>query len=266
MAREKKKQKKAQKTVDTSSSILIGHAGRRPIYLPEDAKNVLEFGTTGAGKTVGLSNIVSYAIEKDLPALFVDGKGDIGSGSMYDIVTGMMKGVNKKLYVINLSDIANSHQYNPFRNASFTVAKDMLINMSDWSEEHYKLNAERFLQRTLQMLELGKFDLSFHKIVKCIAPAKFTDLSSYLLKKDLITKEDHLDNMELLKTSGRMVQGSTARFSTIAEGELKHVFTDKGIDISQAMLEKAIILFVLNPMTHPEVSPAFGRLATIDAK
>jgi len=32
------------------------------------------------------------------------------------------------------------------------------------------------------------------------------------------------------------------------------------------MSEKAIILFILNPLTYPEASPAFGRLVLIDAK
>lgn len=32
------------------------------------------------------------------------------------------------------------------------------------------------------------------------------------------------------------------------------------------MQENAIILFILNPLTYPELSPAMGRLALIDAK
>ena len=251
---------------------LIGHTGRRPIYIPDDAKHVFICGTTGSGKTVALSNFIKRAIDKDYPALIIDGKGDTGQGSILDIVNTMNNehanatGHRKKVYIINLSDPANSDHYNPFKGASPTVAKDMIINMTDWSEEHYKLNAERYLQRILILLEIGKVSLSFRKIIKCIPVDNFLGLSSKLLEKELITKEQHMSNIEISKTSGKIAQGSMARFSTIAESEIGGIFNSKGVDIAQALQEKAIILFILNPLTYPELSPAFGRLVLIDAK
>lgn len=63
-----------------------------------------------------------------------------------------------------------------------------------------------------------------------------------------------------------MPENSIARFSTIAESELGELFSDSGVDIATALQEKAIILFVLNPLIYPELSPAFGRLILIDSK
>ena len=257
---------KTKQVTDDPNSTLIGYSGRIPVLVPDNAKHVFICGTTGSGKTVAISNFVKHIVDSDYPALIIDGKGDIGSGSLLDITTRLASQKNKKLYIVNLSDIEQSYQYNPFRNASPTIAKDMLINMTDWSEEHYKLNAERYIQRILQLLEIGNITPSFKKIVKCIPTDKFTELSTMLLKKELITKEEHIGNLEICGTSGKISQGSTARFSTIAESEMKNIFTDDGIDISQAMQENAIILFVLNPLVYPELSPAFGRLILIDAK
>jgi len=90
---------------------------------------------------------------------------------------------SKKLYVINLSEPSQSDKYNPFRNASSTMAKDMLINMTDWSEEHYKLNAERYIQRLLQLLKTWGTTLSFGKIIAYLPVDKFEDLSGQLLKR-----------------------------------------------------------------------------------
>jgi len=95
---------------------------------------------------------------------------------------------------------------------------------------------------------------------------RFNQLSAELLKRELITKEEHADNIELGKTSGKIAQSSMARFSTIAESEIGGIFSAKGVDIAQALQEKAIILFILNLLTYPELSPAFGRLILIDAK
>jgi len=254
------------KRLQPQEGTLIGHAGKRPIHIPDNAKHVFICGTTGSGKTVAISNFIKRTIDEDYPALIIDGKGDTGQGSILDIINTMNHENKKKVYVINLSDPESSDHYNPFKDASPTVAKDMIINMTDWSEEHYKLNAERYIQRTLQLLKIGNYELSFKRIIKCLNADKFALLSKTLLEGELITKSQHLDNIELAGTSGKIAQGSMARFSTIAESEIGGIFASDGIDIAQALQEKAIILFILNPLTYPELSPAFGRLVLIDSK
>jgi len=182
---------------------LIGLNGRQGIYIPDNAKHVFVCGTTGSGKTVALSNFIKNAIDNNAPALIVDGKGDMGEGSLLDIVQRLNQG-RRKEYIVNLSNPAQSNRYNPFLGASSAMATDMLINMHDWSEEHYKLNAERYIQRITQLLELAKISFSFSRIITCMKPNKFTDMSNYLLQKELISKEEHVDNLELLKTSGKI--------------------------------------------------------------
>ena len=263
--RKEKRRQANQPEPQIQTGTLIGLYGRREIYIPDNAKHVFVCGTTGSGKTVALSNFIKNAVDNNLPALIVDGKGDMGQGSLLDIVQRLNQG-RRKVYVISLSDPPHSDKYNPFLGASSAMATDMLINMTDWSEEHYKLNAERYIQRILQLLELGKIPLSFGKIIACMKQDKFTDLSKYLLEKELINKEEHADNLDLLKTSGKIAQSSVARFSTIAEGQAGKILSEKGVNIAQALKENAIILFILNPMLHPVLSPAFGRLMLIDSK
>ncbi|MCL2355279.1 MAG: TraG/TraD/VirD4 family protein, partial [Oscillospiraceae bacterium] len=185
-------------------------------------------------------------------------------GSIYDIVK-RLKG-KKKLYVINLTNPLKSDFYNPFKNASPTIAKDMLINLTDWSEEHYKLNTERYLQRLLKLLALNNTPLSFKSIISNMSVDKFTKLSKQLLKNEVISKDEHLENIELTKTSGKIADGAFARFSLITESELGYIFNDTGVDIHTALEENAIILFILNPLIYPEMSPLIGRLLLIDAK
>ena len=234
--------------------------GKRPVFIADNAKNAFVCGTTGSGKTIVLSNF----IKKRFPTLIIDGKGDTGAGSLLDIVQ-KMKG-NKKVYVINMTDPAHSDKYNPFRNASPTIAKDMLINLTDWSEEHYKLNTERYLQRLVQLLHIAEIPLNFQNIIKYMATEQFKALSATLLHAELLTKADHAMNTELVKSSGRIAENALARFATIAESELGQIFDDSGIDIYTAMQENAIILFILNPLLYPELSPLIGRLITIDSK
>ena len=218
----------------------------------------------GSGKTVGLSNFIIAGIQKNYGMLIIDGKGDTGDGSIYDIVK-RLKG-KRKLHVINLSTPLKSDFYNPFQNATPTVAKDMLINMTEWSEEHYKLNTERYLQRLLQLMVLNNIPLSFKSILANMSIEQFAGLSSILQHQGKISKNEHLENIALAKTSGKIAESAVARFSLIAESELGYIFNEAGIDIHTALEEKAIILFILNPLIYPELSPLIGRLILIDSK
>ena len=255
-----------QKNLNETNSALLGYNGRKPIYSPDNAKHIFICGTTGSGKTVALSNYMRNCMKKDFPMLIIDGKGDTGKGSILDVLTQLNKHYHKKIYCINLTNPSLSDTYNPFYNTSPTVAKDMLINMTDWSEEHYKVNAERYLQRLILLMNKAEIPLSFQSIVKFMELDNFTLLSTQLVKEKQISKERHLENLEIAKTSGKVAENSIARFSTIAESELGEIFSDTGIDIATALKEKAIIIFILNPLIYPELSPAFGRLVLIDSK
>ena len=247
------------------ATTLIGSTpSRKPVVLPDNSKHVFVCGTTGSGKTVAISNFIKNCTQKNYPALIIDGKGDVGENSILDI-TQKLAG-DRKVYVINLNDPEHSNRYNPFRNASPTIIKDMLINMTNWSEEHYKLNTERYLQRVVNLICKYNAHMSFKNIIKCITTDNFTKLSLELLKKEKITKTDHQENIDMAKSSGKIAEGAAARFSTIAESDIGSLFDKDGIDIYTAFEENAIILFILNPLIYPEISPLFGRLLLIDAK
>jgi type IV secretory pathway TraG/TraD family ATPase VirD4 len=247
-----------------SHCTFIGKSGAKKIYLPIDSSHIFVCGTTGSGKTVALSNFVESGVKEDLPMLIIDGKGDIGRNSLLDIVEKLKE--HKKVYVIDLNNPLTSDSYNPFKNTSPTVIKDMLINLTEWSEEHYKLNAERYLQRLIDLMAKADITLSFQNIVNHIPVKKFLEISGNLVKMDIITKEEHLYNNGIAEESGRIMQGAAARFSVLIESELGNIFSEDGVDIYTALQEKAIIFFILNPLSYPEISPLIGNLIVIDSK
>ena len=254
-----------RKKTDTTGKTLIGYKSKNnAIYTDDKAKHIFICGTTGSGKTVALSNYIKSAVNKNYPLLLIDGKGDINEGSLLDIVY-KLKG-NKKLYVINMVDPINSSKYNPFLGANPTTCKDMLINLTEWSEEHYKANTERYLERLIRLLNLANINLTFKNIIDNMPTDRLQKLSADLNKGELLSKEEHLSNLELIKVSGQIANSACARFSLIQESEIGNIFADDGIDIHKALSEKAIILFILNPLSYPELSPLLGRLILIDAK
>ncbi len=246
---------------------LIGYNRlKRAVYSDDNAKHIFVCGTTGSGKTVLLSNYIKSGISKDYGVLIIDGKGDVGKNSILEIAQNFAKQFGRQLYVVNMNDPQRSSKYNPFIGASETVCKDMLVNMTDWSEEHYKSNAERYIQRLIKLLNIQGGALSFKRIIQSFPKSKFEELSAYLTKEQLISKEEHLENLELIKASGKIAENASARFSTIAESEIGDIFDESGVDIFTALNSGAVMLFILNPLIYSETSIAMGRLLLIDAK
>lgn len=245
-------------------STYIGMSKKKKIYVSNRANHIFICGTTGSGKTIAISNYIKSANDYNYPMLIIDGKGDIGSGSLLDIINKFSK--ERQVYVIDLNNPKTSNKYNPFKNTNPTVIKDMLINMSDWSEQHYKLNTERYLQRVITLLLLNFEDIGFQEIIDYLDTQSFISLSKQLLKEKKITKEEHQKNISLAKISGEIAESSIARFSILLEGELGCIFDKTGIDIYQVLSENAIIVFILNPLMYPEISPLFGNLIIIDSK
>ena len=60
---------------------------------------------------------------------------------------------------------------------------------------------------------------------------KFESLSATLQKNDLIDRATHIENLELIKASGKIAEQAVARFATIAESEMGQIFDENGIDI-----------------------------------
>lgn len=242
----------------------INQADKTPVNVPNNAKHIFICGTTGSGKTVALSNFIESGFNNNYPMLIVDGKGDMGEGSLIYMIRDLKK--DRKVYVVSMNNPDISSKYNPFRNTPPTVVKDMLMSMTEWSEDYYKANVDRYLQRLISMLDKMGIKISFKSIVENMPVNKFLDLSSELEQAKIITKEDNIDNIDLVKETEKAITGSYARFSTIFESDLGNIFDETGIDILTAIKENASILFVLNPLTYPEVSSLIGNLIIIDSK
>jgi hypothetical protein len=132
------------------------------------AQHTLVLGTTGSGKTVTVCNIVESAINRGLPLIYIDGKGD------YDLaqrVAAYAKEKGRSVAVFSMK--GESVSYNPLAAGGFTSKKDRIIELREWSEEHYKKLAEGYLQTVFKVLE------------KCNLPSDLYTLSKNLDLKRL---------------------------------------------------------------------------------
>lgn len=129
-----------------------------------------------------------------------------------------------------------------------------------------KANTERYVQRLVKMLERFDIPLTFGNLIKYFDADELRLLNSKAYKEKRITKEEHYKANLIISSSAEIAMDASARFSNVAESDLGKIFADDGIDISTAIKENAIILFILNPLIYPELSKTMGRLILIDAK
>jgi len=158
-----------------------------------------------------------------------------------------------------------SDHYNPFKGAGMTEAKDMLIGMSDWSEAHYKVNTERYLQQLIKILNIKKIPLDLNTIIK-YSPTLFQNLIEEMKDNNEIEIDEYAKLSDIIETTAPIVNSAMARFATTAESEAGEIFNSNGVDVYTALKQKANILIILDSLGKPELSKQVGRLAILDAK
>lgn len=250
---------------DGYTTIGVEYENLYKVKVEDNAKHIAIAGTTGAGKTVTIANFIENAMQKNYPVLSVDGKGDLNSGSLLDYMQKLSKKYNRKLYVINFVNPDDSEYYNPFKNARITEAKDMLISMNNWSEEHYKVNTERYLQQLIRILNMKNIELDLNTIIN-YSPTNFKNLIEEMKDNKELNIEEYTKLSEIIETTGAIANSAMARFATTAESEAGEIFNKSGIDIYTVMKEKANILIILDPLGKPELSKQVGKLVVLDAR
>lgn len=227
-------------------------------------KNVFICGKNGSGKTVAILNFIQEHIKTGEFCVIMDGKGDIGQYSLYDVVTKLSIKYNRKIYIINQTNISETHSYNPFIGCNATQVKDMLIAMSEWSEEHYKAKAEEYYQAVADFMIKLHIDISFKKFAKVASSFEFL-LKNY---KERINQEDFKYYMDVIARCYQDVQGSISRFLTIAHGMGSQLFDDdrNTFNIKKAREEKAIVLVMLNGLEYSDFARGVGKLVLNDIK
>lgn len=256
-----------QRSAETSKGSLIGtDRYARRIELSDKAANqhTLVLGTTGSGKTVTVSNIVESAINRGLPLIYIDGKGD------YDLACRVARyGQERDRPVSVFAMKGESIAYNPLATGGFTSKKDRIIELREWSEEHYKKLAEGYLQCVFKVME------------QCNIPCNLTSLSENLdLKKlkSLVRQHeanipnaqklmDELNNQDQASKSIESLVAEIRNFTTSEIGTLFEMEEGKPVlTLDQVIKDNGIAYFCLPALEFPSMSQTLGRLVINDLK
>lgn len=246
---------------------LIGmDAYKRSIVLSDKAANqhTLVLGTTGSGKTVTVCNIVESAINRSIPVIYIDGKGDDRLGKQ---VVAYAEKHDRTASLFSMHE--EGINYNPLATGGFTSKKDRIIELREWSEEHYKKLSEGYLQAVFKVMEC------------CHMPCNMVSLAAHLDLKQLkaLVREHEasipnaqklMDELNQQEQASKSIESLIAEIRNFSASEIGHLFDvseEKPVlSLDDVLEQKGVAYFSLPALEFPSMAKTLGRLIINDLK
>lgn len=255
--------RKISRSKHPETGVLLGVSKEtgRPVLLTDRELNqhTLLVGTTGSGKTTTMMNFVESALCRGIPLVLVDGKG---ARDLAERVKFLADQYDRSFYLFSMH--GESWHYNPLARGGTTELKDKLISLTEWSEEHYKKIAERYLQLVFRCLSLAGEKPDLSRLAGYLDPDELA-----LVARGIADEEERNRILNALDAFGTEIRGLAARIAVMAESEIGHLFHDepgRTIDLARAIEENAVVVFLLDSLSFPEYSRLLGRLIVTDLK
>lgn len=228
--------------------------------LPDSLANLhtLLIGTTGSGKTTTLGNVIESAILRALPLFCVDGKGDL---DLAHRVRDYARQHQRPFYLFSM--VGESVRYNPLASGGFTAKKDRIIELREWSEDHYRKIAEGYLQTVFRLLEATQQPIDLCTLARYLKPDALYELVRPQ-KNAALT-----DEVESLKPYYKDMQSLIAEIENMTRSEIGALFDCQSgsvLTLKQALAEKAIVYFCLQPLAFPAYAQLLGKVIINDLK
>jgi len=251
-------------------STLLGidkHTRKRITFSDADAnKHTLVLGTTGSGKTVSILNMVESAIDRQQTVVYVDGKGD------YDLaekVLGYAADQGRPAYLFAMN--GESCVYNPLASGGYSAKKDRIVELREWSEDHYRKLAEGYMQIVFKVLEATGIDADLVTVADYMSMEKLAELIEDQ-GDSFPDRERYLAAIAKREAAEEKVQSLKEEIWTLAESEIGHLFNtarcshDRLLELLPAIEERAVVYFCLPALQFPALARLIGRLVINDLK
>lgn len=252
----KKCLKKLENMQDLKNEFIIGcDTKAKPVYMNKNFTNTFVPGTTGSGKTVTLENIIKN--DDTISSIILDGKGQINTGSLYDKL--------KETHIVfDNSNRVSSFKYNPFKYDDPTIITDMIMCLTDWSEEHYSTTFKTFVNQTINYMKLLNIKINLNNLIVAF---DVNNLITRVKSSELIKNEDKQKHISVLtnlkKNYEKTANEGRARIEQLlVEGSISS--DDNAINILDIMNMNKNALFILDTLSKEDFSTLHGRLILID--
>lgn len=231
-----------------------------------DKGHVGAFGSTRTGKTATILHYIEKSIREGQFTVVIDGKGGTLKYDLNIVTEKLAKKYNRKVYVINQSEISKTNPYNPFKGITETELKDLLSSLTEWSEEHYRIQALTYWQVMGRVMRAAEIQFSFQSIIKYSDPSNFKNLIEGLYGKEIISKELYSRAKQVLASCKDTVVQAIGRLAIFNDGDGRYLFGQDGFTLRQAYEEGAVVVVYLNEFKYSDFARSLGKLVVAEYK
>lgn len=244
-----------------------------PIIINDNELNqhCLLVGTTGSGKTTTMLHFVESMARRNLPVIYLDGKG---SFDLVDKLSAIAKQYNRVFKVFMLRpgvDIPELAGYNPFSSGTATEWKNRIMSLftqaQSRGQEHFSLGEQNYINFVANII------YRFGKPVDLRVILALLEQPNKLL--DLAQKVDPLIAMKLTQLQNG---GIDTKVNDVVKLLELFIYSDYGyllntteehsiknvIKIRESILNNEIVLFLFDASTYPEDTRKVAKMVISD--
>jgi len=258
----------AEKTRELTASadgVLLGedYPDNKPVSLTDRQLSAhgLIVGATRSGKTTTLLRILTEEIRQGRPVVAVDLKGSPSFASTL-VTAAQAAGRPSSVWTPD----GDTH-WNPLQYGNATELKDKLISTWTWTEPHYQLAAERYLQSALQVLHEARPDkpVTLNAVCAVMDPQRLMPLLAKTPSELRQRVSGHL--AKLTPDQQSAISGLGSRLAVLNEshtGTWLQPSDGHDVDLRRAFVEGEVVVFSLNAGTYGKLSAHLGSLILQD--
>ncbi len=273
--------------VDGGTLLGVDKTSGRKVHLSDADANTHSFvlGTPGSGKTVAVLNMVESAIERRLPVIVIDGKGDHALASKV-ITYARSHGRPAHLFAMT----GDSCRYNPLAAGGYSAKKDRIIELREWSEDHYRKLAEGYLQMVFKVLAACEVQTDLVTLAGYLSTEKLLDLIRKHETKLGGSAQTLMDEVEEQVDAEKHAENVRSEIRNLARSEIGHLFmtdtvsgrgsedSDKPagvhsdstapavLELPAAIAAGAVVYFCLPTLQFPALAKTLGKVVINDLK
>jgi type IV secretory pathway TraG/TraD family ATPase VirD4 len=249
----------------TDDSVFCGMTDdKKEVWLKphQRAMHTQVVGTTNAGKTESV--IIPLAIQ-DIHAgkglIIVDGKSERALLDKLWAYT-VSAGREKDFRLISLSNLEESHQFNPLIGGSAEEITERVFNSFEFENPHYRSLQYEVMGQVMRIFESAKEIPTFQRLHQVISDPLVLEKLGYKTKEEKL--KSWIQYYKLLSTSERETRtsGLLAAISHFSNGKTAVLF-NAGADaltIDEALEKNLIVYFQLPVLLTPFLGKATGKL------
>jgi type IV secretory pathway TraG/TraD family ATPase VirD4 len=229
-------------------------------------------GASGSGKTVAMLNFVVEACEKNLPLIYLDGKG---ATDLYDEIATISAKHNRTFKVFSLSGCVPAVGYDIISSGSFTELKNRIMQLfivaNDAGSDYYQNNLEMFVNNVCLLIEYNGLRIDLARFVNLVS-----DMDALLgLSQNKINNNGseiwlypYFSEIKELRADQSPRTSLLTKLSPFINSSYGHLFNvidkDNVINLYQSIKNNEIILFLLDASSYASDTKKIAQMVISD--